>query len=1103
MSESSGVDVILRLAKEKEREHDWLGAVESYRNGLASVSQEDFSGLGEMHERLGYALSRVAMQADNAGEFRERMHEAILSYEKAREAYLKSSGQEKNPKTVRCDAMKAYIGQWLATEVSEKKRLLNECWNLAEESLKAFEEAGEPQEYGKTHNQLSSSAIFIFTREWDFKSREKAMLEAVESGEKAIRFLSRADDVSELARAYARTVVFLCVYGYYCQDIDEREKYVEKALDYWAKARQLSDEVAMTEFLYPVFGGEPVFGLEATDEAFANIEKGLEYGKRMKDNFVTGCAFDWLTYHTVWKIYGIDDPDEKGRLVEEASRYAEEAKSQFSKICFVSPRGDMAWVEVFGATKQMLSAELETDLKKKRAILERVEQAAPGILRQGEEAGYPEIMMFLHSGWASLRQALARLEPNSEWKKRLLEDALAGGKKGGEIVDQLEPFLYWNRGARAAQLGTIKRELADLAKEPEEKKKLLQEAVADRKEAVEFSIKELTFMDRKGSRTSLIASLGNMQCEYGNMLVRLFDLAGNEELLAKAQDAYQDATESYQKLDLVSRQAESCWRKAQVCDRLGEYFKASQNFDCAAGNYRSALDKTPQLRDFYSDHAVYMEAWSEIEKARHHHERQEYGLAEEHFQNAANKHKSLKQWSYLAPNYFAWAQVEHAEELSRKDQTEEALQAFERATRLFEDTKKSIQEGLGKIEDPNEKQMATKIVNATDPRREYCEARMAIEEAKILDKKGDHYASSEKYSSAAETLQKITQKAESEQDKKEFSLITTLSQAWAKMTRAEAEGSPDLYLEASELFEKAKQLSANERAKMLALGHSRFCRALEAGTKFADTGNAEFHKVAIQQLESAAKHYLTAGFQNASEYAKATELLLDAYMHMDNAKAESDPEKKARLYMMAEKVLQTSAGSFMKAEHPEKREQVLRLLDRVKEERELALSLSEVLHAPSIVSATSAFTTPTPNQENAVGLEKFENANIQANLVIRQKQLKVGENLDMEIELVNAGKGSAQLIKIAEVIPAGFELAEKPETYRVEDSYVNMNGKRLNPLKTEDVRLTIKPKAQGEFSLKPTILYLDENGTYKSHQPEPVNITVKELGIKGWIKGEK
>jgi hypothetical protein len=381
--------------------------------------------------------------------------------------------------------------------------------------------------------------------------------------------------------------------------------------------------------------------------------------------------------------------------------------------------------------------------------------------------------------------------------------------------------------------------------------------------------------------------------------------------------------------------------------------------------------------------------------------------------------------------------------------------------------------------------------------------RIALENAKILDKKGDHYSSSEKYGAAAATFEKILHSIESEQDKREFRLILTLSRAWQKMTQAEAETSPTLYNDASQLFEEARELSPNEKAKTLALGHSRFCRALEAGTKFADTRDSAEHAVAVQHLESAANYYIKAGFQSASEYAKATKLLFDAYVYMGNAEKETDPDKKAKLYAMAEKVLQTSAGSYMKAEHPEKREQVLRLLEKVKEERELALSLSEVLHAPSIVSATTAFTTPNPNYEQAVGLERFEHAVIQANVIIRQRTIKVGDDLAMEIELVNAGKGPAQLIKLAEIIPEGFELTEKPEIYRVEDSFLNLKGKRLDPLKTEEVKLVLKPKVQGVFPLKPKVLYLDENGKYKSHEPEPLTITVKELGISGWLKGPR
>jgi hypothetical protein len=154
-------------------------------------------------------------------------------------------------------------------------------------------------------------------------------------------------------------------------------------------------------------------------------------------------------------------------------------------------------------------------------------------------------------------------------------------------------------------------------------------------------------------------------------------------------------------------------------------------------------------------------------------------------------------------------------------------------------------------------------------------------------------------------------------------------------------------------------------------------------------------------------------------------------------------------------------------------------------------------------STTATFTTPTQTEEKPIGLERFEHADIQANLIIKAREVKVGEDINLEIDLVNAGKAPALLVKAEEIIPEDFEIKEVPEKYRVEDRYLNLKGKRLDPLKTEEVKLVIKPLSKGMFLVKPRILYLDENGKYKSHEPEPISITVKELGIKGWIKGEK
>jgi hypothetical protein len=206
--------------------------------------------------------------------------------------------------------------------------------------------------------------------------------------------------------------------------------------------------------------------------------------------------------------------------------------------------------------------------------------------------------------------------------------------------------------------------------------------------------------------------------------------------------------------------------------------------------------------------------------------------------------------------------------------------------------------------------------------------------------------------------------------------------------------------------------------------------------------------------------------------------------------------------MMTEKILQTSIGSFIRAGQPEKTEQVQRLLEKVKEERELALSLSEVFHAPSIISTTAAFITPGPTREDAVGLEKFEHANVHANVIVDRKELKVGEILDLEIELANAGKGQALLTQIERAVPEGFELTVKPELYRVEGHSINMKGKRLDQLKTEEVKFSVKSKHRGSFTISPRIMYVDENGNAKSHQPEPLTVTVRELGIKGWIAGD-
>jgi len=129
----------------------------------------------------------------------------------------------------------------------------------------------------------------------------------------------------------------------------------------------------------------------------------------------------------------------------------------------------------------------------------------------------------------------------------------------------------------------------------------------------------------------------------------------------------------------------------------------------------------------------------------------------------------------------------------------------------------------------------------------------------------------------------------------------------------------------------------------------------------------------------------------------------------------------------------------------------------------------------------------------AKGLEKLEHANIKANLIAHVQKVKIGEDVRLEIELVNAGKGPALLMRVEEIIPERFKLIKKPRISRIENRNLNMKGKRLAPLKTEEIKLVLRPATKGNFILKPRIICLDETGKYKSCEPEPVEVEVSEV----------
>ena len=1095
----SQIEEVFGKAKALEKKYDWVGAIDFYEQALRTVGEEDFLKKGEIQERIGFCFYRAAFQAEIQGQFKERMQQAVEAYETAHRIYERLKDEQKAGWRFRCDAIVKYIGYWLTSDPSEKRKILDECLELEGKALAIFLESGNMLEYGRTYNELA----FVFearsTLEWNWQNIKSIIERGLEWGEKAVASLSELGDSYETACANLGLGNCLCLFWLLIAEQEKKDMNRLKAVEHLHNAVELSEQVGDTYLvgLSNVWIGFYTGG----EESIRHYEKTLECGEKTRDNYLKGLGLDFLAYMTYWKAIATENPDQRKKLAEKAMDFYDKAEHHYSVIYYQSTRFGLMASPAGYAEHYLHLAMWETDPKSRLDFLEKSEKAGMEALKLAEASDMPLVMSTVFHVVSKSLHGRAQMESDPTEKRNRLEKALKYRERSIEIHEQLTPFDYWDEGVMQNYLAEIKAELAEMEPDLDGKRRLLEEAVLSKEKCLELCNKAMTLYERMG-RIDLFAALQGYQDAYATLLTHLYNLTSNTAYLRKVIEILEKTIESAGKLDMFSPIGESYWKIAKAQDVLGKHLEAAESFASASESYKKASEKIPQLKSFYQDHASYMEAWNEIEKARYHHIAKQYGQAKEHYEKAANLHKSTKQWNYLSPNYLAWDRLEEAEDLSRRERTEEAKDLFQQAANLFMEAKGAVKAKVEKIESKDEKEMIADLIKASAVREKYCLGRINLEEAKILDRQGDHAASSEKYREAAEAFQKIA-KTESEQSRKELQPIIYLCQAWQKMMIAEAKASSTMYGEAAELFKQAKEHTTDQPTSLLALANSSFCKALEAGTEFEITRDMTTYSRAKNHMEAAANYYLKAGHENASEYARATNRLFDAYVYIHKAEMETEPRQKAQYYRMAEEILQASAGSYMKAKHPEKSEEVKRLLESVKQERQLAVSLSELLHAPTIASTTNSFSTPTPSYEKAIGLERFEHADIQANIIVKAKEVRVGEEVDLEIELVNAGKAPALLIKTQEIIPESFEIKEVPEAYRVEDRYLNMKGKRLDPLKTEEIRIVVKPLSKGTFTLKPRILYLDENGKYKSHEPESVPITVKELGIKGWIKGER
>ena len=1080
----------LEKAQESEKIYNWQGAAEHYEKAISiETKAENLFRASQLCDRLGFCYFRASFQAQSYPEFIDRVKLSADAYDKE-SRLLEATHRENEAQFKHAQAWAAYARSYLETTPPKRKELLSEWWTLENQALEEHERAGDLLAVGQTiSSMLEHSNYNRFWLASDISERIAVLEEGFVLAEKAIQALSELNNPYELARAYFSASWFYSWGDWHWESEKMILEQNQKCQSYANKAVELSqktDDAWLISWAQLVAWNAAFLYPKNPALALVFAEKTLQYGRIAGDNFLMGFGNMFVCLANFALAQMQEDPDEQKDFYEKAAKSAQEGITNFENI-----NHQVGFVQIsFRFTGCLVNlARIETDSEKKQSVVEKITAVTQELNTRLNEGGI--LSSNLAFALSHNLSFLSEIKTDLEEKRKLLQEALFYVKKYREISERVNPFSFGMATASLYELFLVQNALSEIAIEKKDKLNLLLQAVASIEESIDRIERKRNLYIQSGYVTGF--TLGQYYEMLGRALHRLYSLTEEEAKLPQALEAFRKAIMGYQRADMSTHVAESYWHIAQLFDLIGKREEASQTYENAAEAYGQASAKIPQLGKFYTDYSSYMQSWSQIEQARYTHSIETYDKAKEHYERAALLHAKTESWGYLAPNYFAWAKMEEAESLSRKENTQQAKLTFQKALEQFVKAEESIEQKIQEIQSPDEREMAQRLLMASDLRRKFCQARIQLEEGKLLDREGKYMQSSKSYGEAAQSIESIIAKVESKFERKELELIAILCSAWAKMAIAEETTSSEAYLEAASLFEQAKDLSDTKKNSLWALGNSNFCKGLAAGVKYQSDLDIADHARAKGYIKNAATNYLQAGFESASEYARATQRLFDAYLVMNQAEAEIDQELRAKKYQMAENLLQIAAGSFVKAKQPEKTTQVRKILESVREERCLAVSLNEVLQAPSIASTTLSFSAPSPTSEASVGLEQFQHANVQANLVAGMREVRVGESFCLTVECVNAGKEPALLIRVEDFVPPDFVVVEKPAIYRLEESCLNMKGKQIAPLKLVEAKLVLQPTKKGVYQLKPTLHYLDELGQNKTLQLKSVEINVEEV----------
>lgn len=979
----------------------------------------------------------------------------------------------------RSEAWTYFSKYWLDDDPNRKRDLLHESVRLAEEALSLSAVAADDGRVGAAQRDCLVFLTESMRLAPDWKTRRDRCVRALEIGEDAARNLRLGGDEILLLESLVMTVASLDVLMGDVVEPAESQANLGKADRMGMEISQLSEQIgtpyALALSCHSL--GWIAFDNGYYEKALGLFESALSNARTTRNSYWIALSARGALISAIWSSTVADESEKRRELLENGKGYAQVAIRNL-EVSLHGARLDQAYLE-YAECYIQLSSTVETDPSKKRELLRKA------IATASTGAAYKRYAADWGCGHALSKAMylLATLEEDHNEKTKLLRDALPIREETVSGADRLSPHS-WNPGGLRNYLALVRAELSKIEPDYQTKVELLRGAISDMEACIGICRKWAAIQRR-------MTTLARYEESHGDILLQLGSLENNPKFTREAVVSYQSAADDLKDSGNPAVLAPLRWKSGKAYDALGDYVRASEAFQRASEDYRLASRKNPALRGAFHELSRYMESWAKIERARISHSEEDYPGACDSYLRAAGVLRTTKAWRFLSKHYKACALLEKGESLSQREKTSAALRSFTLALDNLQASRKWIERLLKEHTAGQEESQLREWLKLTEGRESFVMGRLEFEKAKELDLKGDPVASSKGFRAASTIFRGLLPGARKGQDREELETLATFCDAWSKMKEAEASVSPEMYNHAAESFSRAKESASGVKLRYLALGNAAICKALESGTRFRTSRDTALYPEIKRQLEAAADSFQEAGLDTAAQRTRANQKLFDALVCLTDAEVEREPEDKTRLYRLAETNLKLAARLFAEVGSRRAKEESLKYLERARQGKKLLLLQEDALKKVGKVSAT-AVTPVSLTNDRALGLEGFETARIVGSLKAPMEEIGVGSEFLLEVQMANMGRTAATLLKLYDLGPERFGLVTNNIGYPVEEGFVDLRGKRLDHLKTLEMKITATATTPGTHEIRPRIAYADEKGNFSTFEFEPVFIAVKD-----------